>query len=140
MRKYERPLMIMQEFVANEAIATCGGKVVDFTCFRGGINDKENVLLDKNNGCTRIAQYQSGVTIAESDSKGQISFGNVQGLVYFCSKRNDNTSFINNEWHLENGILRHNYTVDKKKKKDTHDMNYHCMVAGVTNTTTVSTS
>lgn len=145
MKKYERPIMIFEEFSTDQAIAAtaCSEKNVEFTCFRGPQNDTENVLIKGT--CRRGAAYQSGVNTAKSSYKTK-TFEGVDGLAYLCTKtwgNGDTTS----EWHVVNGVLTH-----AQKKvwgaghrpgqgySDTHGNDYHCMVAGITNFSTVSTS
>ena len=138
MRTYEKPLMIIEEFIPNQAIAACTDKAVDFTCFRGPNNDTENVLLSE---CSRKAGYAQGATTATSSYKRK-TWSNVDGLAYICTphtggtggkpKLGDTTS----EWQQSGSIITHK----KNWNNDTHDKQWHCMVAGITDYSTVSAS
>lgn len=132
MRKYERPVMIFEEFSTNQAIATCSEKSVEFTCFRGPQNDTHNVLIQ--GACVRGAVYVSGVNTAKSSYKTK-KFNGVDGLAYLCT-RTHGSGDTTNGWEVTNGILTHK----RNGNQDTHNNNYHCMVAGVTDASNVSTS
>ena len=132
MRKYKRPIMIFEEFSTNQAIATCSEKSVEFTCFRGPQNDTHNVLIQGT--CVRGAVYVNGVQKAVSSYKSK-TFKGVDGLAYLCT-RTHGSGETTDGWEVINGVLTHK----KNGRRDTHDRNYHCMVAGITDASTVSTS
>ncbi len=132
MRKYERPVMIFEEFSTNQVIATCSEKSVEFTCFRGPQNDTHNVLVQGT--CSRGAVYVSGINKASSSYKQKTFYG-AQGLAYLCTRTNGSRDYTDG-WDVTNGVLTHK----KNKGSDTHDKNYHCMVAGVTDASNVATS
>lgn len=136
MRKYEKPLMVMEEFESNQAIASSCNTVtnVDFTCFRGPQNDERNVLAASP--CSPIVTVYEGVNSASSSYKSK-TFTGAKGLIAYCTLVRGDSTPITTEWEVSNGILTHKKNTNGS---DTHNQDYHCMVAGVTDTVNVSVS
>lgn len=129
---YERPMIMVEEFTVNRAIAACGDEVnraITFDCMIGPNTDTTNVLTTS---CTRVAGTTTLTTASTTNSHshsthtggtwsksgGTLTYtapADAIGLVYFCSATNGATCFKE-----ENGTLTHS-------KK--HNGQYHVQVA-----------
>ena len=136
MRTYERPLMIMKEFTANEAIAACKpNQDVKTYCLQGPNKDDSNIL-SSDMGCTRKAVYTPSNTVKKTGSKyGPFSNETGNGFYVVCvplkSSTNQNayTYGDTSQWNTSTGT----------HTGGTHQ-NWHCMAAKVTDIQTVGIS
>lgn len=131
---YERPMIAVEEFTVNRAIAACGdetSKAITFDCMIGPNVDTTNVLTADSN-CRRQAGITTLKTASTTESNShsnhtQGTWGtlngartytapsNAIGLVYFCSAVNGSSDFSE-----KNGVLTHT---------GRHGGNYHVQVA-----------
>lgn len=132
---YERPMIIVEEFAVNRAIAACGdetSRAITFDCMIGPQRDVENVLTTN---CSRKA---GTTTFTRASAKGSTGHSNVtggtwsksndsliytapsdaKGLIYFCTYTNGTSCFKES-----NGMLQHNQRHDS--------IQYHVEVAPV---------
>lgn len=120
---YERPMIMVEEFTVNRAIAACGdevGRDIIFDCMIGPNRDVENVLTDS---CRRKAGTTNVTTATASHSTGHSNVtggtwsesggwkdktltytapSDAIGLVYFCTGTNGTSCFS-----VQNGVLTH---------------------------------
>lgn len=132
---YERPMIMVEEFAANRAIAACGdsvGRDITFDCMIGDQTDTTNVLTDS---CRRIAGTTDVLNASASNSHGHSnhsggtwgSIGNGRevtrtytapsgaiGLLYYCSA-NGTSCF-----QVVDGVLTHS---------GSHNGGYHVQIA-----------
>lgn len=148
-RNYERPLVMVEEFAPNHAIAACNANVdVTFDCMDGSQTDTANVLSDTLGitGCRVQAGYTAGITTAKTSTSrfGHSSYNNnlswrgripnltatavtegCQGFLYICAeKKSGNTSasdFNTDGWSVSGTTISHS----------SHSDCYHVMVAPV---------
>lgn len=125
---YERPLMRMEMFVANNAVSTCtveGGIDYTFDCMFGpNVDIGRNVINDTiASGCSTKIGYAAGVATARDYSSGgrhsdnnpsratwtsgggylQVSYSGAEGLLY----TDGNTSTDSRVWSVEGGYVQH---------------------------------
>lgn len=116
---YERPMITVEEFTVNRAIAACGdetSRAITFDCMIGPQRDVENVLTTN---CSRKA---GTTTLIKAGATNSFSHSNVtggtwgwsdgmrtytapsdaKGLVYFCTYTNGTSCFKE-----QNGMLTH---------------------------------
>lgn len=134
--KYESPMITVEEFTVNRAIAACGdeiGRDIIFDCMIGDQRDTTNVLTTS---CSRKAGTTEFTTARTSGSHDHSNYtgglwdmtgngqnktctytapGDAIGLVYFCSGSNGPTCF-----REQNGVLVHT---------GNHRGQYHVQVA-----------
>lgn len=130
---YERPMIMVEEFTVNRAIAACGDEVsraITFDCMIGPNTDTTNVLTTS---CTRVAGTTTLTTASTTNSfshsthtggtwentgRNTLKYtapADAIGLVYFCSASNGASCFT-----VEDGVLTH---------KTNHGGQYHVQVA-----------
>lgn len=140
---YERPMIMVEEFAVNRAIAACGdetSRAITFDCMIGPQRDIENVLTTN---CSRKAATTTATKASASNSfnhsdvtggtwgtSGSNWGGNVTrtytapsdaiGLIYFCSYTNGTSCFT-----VENGVVKHATSHGRGQA------NYHVEVAPV---------
>ena len=129
MRKYERPLMIMEEFTPNQAIASCEtiSNDVAFTCMQGATTpstDTLNVLADVYGSTCSTYPKKVGSTVSNPNAQrkpGGGTYGdqryNEKGWFVICV--NNNKSKSNTSYWSDNGV--HIKTNDHKQ--------WHCLAA-----------
>lgn len=111
---YERPMITVEEFTVNRAIASCSednGRDIVFDCMIGPIRDVENVLTDncrRKAGTTTLTK--AGATNSHNHSNvtrgtwGTMKWNNqtmrtytapedATGLIYFCTYTNGTSCF-----------------------------------------------
>lgn len=132
---YERPMITVEEFAVNRAIAACGDETsrdIIFDCMIGPYRDVENVLTtncSRKAGTTTATKAQAkgsngnsnvtgGTWSSSNGTKTYTAPGDAIGLIYFCTYTNGISCFTES-----NGILRHDQRHDSKQ--------YHVEVAPV---------
>ncbi len=135
-KMYAHPMITVEEFTVNRAIAACGdetSRAVVFDCMIGPKRDVTNVLTtscSRKAGTTTATVAQTYNSFSHSNVTGGTwsDSGNPRtytapsdaiGLVYFCSATNGSTCFsVNSE-----GVLVHN------SSSRAHGDSYHVEVA-----------
>lgn len=129
-REYESPLVVVEEFVPNRAVAACGvdTKII-FDCMAGPNRDPEHVLSDAAgiSGCSIQAGYSAGVTSATNSSTRHSNYNssftwttsgrtltataaNATGMLYVCAARQSGNSaddYSTNGWTVSGGSVAH---------------------------------
>lgn len=116
---YERPMITIEEFTVNRAIAACGdevGRDITFDCMIGPNTDLTNVLTtncSRKAGTTPVTQALATNSFSHSDHSGgtwgtsgkntctYTAPSDAIGLLYFCSV--GGTSCFS----VEDGVLTH---------------------------------
>lgn len=158
---YERPLYIMEEFVANQVIASgCDATRLETQCLTGGATRYYNVVnTEIFSTCTGIDDVQAGyvenvigaVKINSSSgtngtqngslrsSSGESYSGrvyytptNADGLLYFCLPTSGSGSATRDQWNVDENVLYH---YANSEGNNSH-RDYHCEVIGVTSEVT----
>lgn len=149
-RKFERPVMSIELFVANQAVSACtveGGIDYKFDCMFGPEVDTGNVINDAiASGCNRQIGYADGISTARDYSSGgnhsdnnssratwtrgsgylQVTYSGAEGILYTDgSARTDEQV-----WSVESGYVKHS-----SSRGGTHHM-----VAPVVDSTTINAS
>lgn len=135
---YERPMIMVEEFAVNRAIAACGdetSRAITFDCMIGPQRDIENVLTTN---CSRKAATTTATKASASNSfshsnvtggtwgssgRGTCTYtapSDAIGLIYFCSYTNGTSCFT-----VENGVVKHETSHGRGHA------NYHVEVAPV---------
>lgn len=124
---YERPVMYIEEFVANQSVADCGdvSQSIDFECFRGPQNDTRSVFNTGVEGCYHVPVYYDGVTTVHSSYKTR-TYSGASGVYAYCTSRNGN-GYYSDGWEQSGSTLNHKTGY----RGDTHNQNYHCMAVAV---------
>ena len=125
MRKYVRPVMYLEEFVANQSIAACGDvqEEREFECFRGPQNDKAHVF--SSGVCSQVPVYYDGVTRVHSSYKTR-TYSGASGVYAYCT-RTRGSGYYTDGWVQSGSTLNHATSWGR----DTHNRNYHCMAVAV---------
>lgn len=126
---YERPLMHVEMFVANNAVSTCtveGGIDYTFDCMRGPTTETKNVISSQIVGvsatCSLNIGYASGIYTARdyynskqhsnnnsratwSNGNGylQVSYSGAEGILYTDGDANTDGRV----WSVEQGYVKH---------------------------------
>lgn len=146
-RNYDSPLMMIELFAANQAVANCEAKKVSFNCLAGPNIDSTNVITSDNNECSKFAKTTSATVATNPNSnqhsspavggswaKNGVTFtaeDEAVGLLYICVPLEGSESdYSIDKWTVTNGVLTHS---------GSHNGPYHCMVTPVYNATNVST-
>lgn len=154
-RVYERPMMYMEEFAVNRAIAGgCLQKKVVFDCMMGPNTDTTNVITVADSCANKAGTTSLKTAIHGSHNNGwghsdgtggtwekstngwkYTAPGDAVGLLYICSSGSgngfgsSNASFSTTSWSESNGVLTHS---------NGHTGNYHCQIAPVYNLSDVA--
>ncbi|MGN0405207.1 MAG: hypothetical protein ACI4F1_08300 [Bariatricus sp.] len=150
--EFEKPVMSVELFAANQAVSTCtveGGISYDFDCMYGPEVDTKNVISNQipevTANCSLAIAYAGGISTARDYSSGgshsnnssraswtkerdylQVSYSGAQGLLYTDGDLNTDSSV----WTVEDGYVKH-----AKKRGGTHHM-----VAPVIDSRTINAS
>lgn len=128
---YEHPMIMVEEFTVNRAIAACGdetGRDIIFDCMIGPNRDLTNVLTDsciRKAGTTTATQAYAMNSSGHSNytggtwesNKGSCTYNapnDAIGLLYFCSKGGQNC------FKIENNVLKHT---------ENHGPDFHVQIA-----------
>lgn len=144
-REYESPLVVVEEFVPNRAVAACGADTtVIFDCMAGPYKDTENVLSDAAgiSGCNIQAGYSAGVTAATNSGQSHSSYNsnftwttgggkltataaNATGMLYVCAARmsgNTKDDYSRNGWTVSGSTVAHSNSHGSTSHSCTHPM------------------
>lgn len=132
---YERPMIIVEEFAVNRAIAACGdetSRAITFDCMIGPQRDVENVLTtncSRKAGTTTATRASATNSFSHSNvtggrwgySNGKRTYtapSDAKGLIYFCTYTNGTSCFTD-----QGGVLQHHQSHPTRE--------YHVEVAPV---------
>ncbi len=116
---YERPVITVEEFTVNRAIAACEERDVTFDCMIGTATDTTNVITS-DSSCSRIAgtttavkasavgsfsnsNYSGGTWSHSGNTCNYTAPNGAIGLIYFCNKCGTRDFALNSS-----GVLQHN--------------------------------
>lgn len=141
-RKYERPIMMVEEFRANRAIAACEERALEFDCMMGNQVESRNVITDEE-PCKVAAGYAAvskayhpnGSRWNHTDTTGGTwtSTGSgltytgptgTTGLLYICTPTR-HIEYSTDQWSVVGNTLTH--------AKSHGGNQYHCEIMPVAN-------
>ncbi len=106
---YERPLMRVEMFVANNAVSTCtveGGVNYTFDCMVGPNTDPGYVINDTiASGCNTKIGYAPGYSVARDYSSGGSHSNNNSGRATWTTVRENRNSYLQVTYSGAEGLL-----------------------------------
>ena len=149
MRIYERPLMVMEEFVANQAIAACedNSKDVIFTCLQGPNTDTYGIFntIEGGNPCSRIPVKIPTANASKVGGNGKTVKNKGYGIYALCVSFSGQVD--NQYWNLSTGVHAAGHSGNGGKKpggsgggNKPDGGQWHCMAAAISDPHTVSFS